>query len=526
MSAAMSLPEMKVRNTNPAHAPKLERGLLFALSEAVLLTHVLLSGRYGYFRDELYFLDCARHLDWGYVDMAPLMAVYARFALALGGSLHVLRTLAGIGGAAIVALTMLIAWRLGGNKFAQGLAGLCAAMVPVYLATGSLFTMNVYEICYWTACVYVIVRIIQTGNSRLWIWFGVIAGLGIMNKHSTLFFGFAVLVAVLLTPLRRELMKPWIWIGGAIAMAIFLPNVIWQVQHHFPTLEDLHNVKVTGKNVVLPPGAFVKQQIMMMHPILFPVWLAGLWYFLFGKGTRYRALGWIYLVLLATFILLHGKDYYLAPAYAMLLAGGALAIEGWLEMGSFTRGKIWPKAVVVAMILAMTLLTAPLVLPIFSPEEQLAYRQRLHIQDQKAEVHMESALPQIFADQFGWPELVGEVGRFYQSLPADVRENTAILAGNYGEAGAIDLFGPQYGLPTAISGHQNHYYWGLMGFHGDNFITIEYGPHYLGEICKSVEPVAFHSNPWGMGEENHEIYFCRGLKKPLAEIFEDQKHWN
>jgi hypothetical protein len=259
---------------------------------------------------------------------------------------------------------------------------------------------------------------------------------------------------------------------------------------------------------------------------LFPVWLAGLWHFLFGRGTKYRALGWIYLVLLATFIVLHGKDYYLAPAYAMLLAGGGLAIEGWFERGRFTRGKLWPKAAVVTVILVATLLTAPIVLPMLSPEGQLAYRERLHIQDQKAEVHMESKLPQMFADQFGWPELVAEVGKFYQSLPPVVRENTAILAGNYGEAGAIDLFGPQYGLPAAISGHQNHYYWGLMGFRGDNFITIEYGPHYLGEICKSVEPVTFHSDPWGMGEENHEIYFCRGLKKPLADIFEDQKHWN
>jgi len=504
----------------------LARGLLYGLPGIVLLTHVLLSGRYGYFRDELYFLDCARHLDWGYVDMAPMIALFARVALALGGSLHVLRTMAGLAGATIVALTILIAWRLGGGKFAQGLAGLCAAMAPAYLATASLFTMNVFEVCYWTACVYVVVRIVQTENSRLWIWFGVLAGLGLMNKHSTLFFGFAVLVGVLLTPLRRELMKPWIWVGGAIAVAIFLPNLIWQVRHHFPTLEDLHNVEVSGKNVVLPPGAFVKQQIMMVHPILFPVWLAGLWYFLFGKGTKYRALGWIYLVLLATFIVLHGKDYYLAPAYAMLFAGGALAIEGWLETSSWTRAKLWPKAAIAGAIFGLTVLVAPAVLPVLSPGDQLAYRQRLHIEDKKTEVHHEGPLPQMFGDQFGWPELVAEVGTFYQSLPVEVREKTAILAGNYGEAGAVDLFGAQYGLPTAISGHQNHYYWGLMGFNGDNFITIQYGPHYLGEICKAVGPVMFHSNPWGMAEENHEIYFCRGLKKPLAEIFEDQKHWN
>src|SRR5690242_5251036 len=187
---------------HPNVAP-LHLDLLFGISGAVLLTHILLSGRYGYFRDELYFLDCGRHLDWGYVDMAPMIALFARVALILGGSLHVLRTMAGIGGAIIVALTMLLAWRLGGSRFAQGFAGMCAALAPVYLATGSLFTMNVFEIGYWTACVYVIVRIIQTGNSRLWIWFGVLAGLGLMNKHSTLFFGFAVLVGVVLTPLRR-----------------------------------------------------------------------------------------------------------------------------------------------------------------------------------------------------------------------------------------------------------------------------------------------------------------------------------
>src|SRR5689334_10394876 len=168
MSTAILSSRTDAPRSRPHDAPELAKGQLFALSGAVLLTHILLSGRYGYFRDELYFLDCGRHLDWGYVDMAPMIALFARVALVLGGSLHVLRTMAGIGGAIIVALTMLLAWRLGGGRFAQGFAGMCAAMAPVYLATGSLFTMNVFEVCYWTACVYVIVRIIQTGNSRLW----------------------------------------------------------------------------------------------------------------------------------------------------------------------------------------------------------------------------------------------------------------------------------------------------------------------------------------------------------------------
>ena len=508
-----------------AETPSLALDLLFGMTAGVLLLHILLSGRYGYFRDELYFLDCGRHLAWGYVDMAPLIALVARFALLLGGSLQVVRTIAGIGGAGIVAITMLIAWRLGGGRFGQGLAGLTAALTPMYLATASLMTMNVFEICFWMAAVYVVIRIIQTGKSKLWVWFGVIAGLGLMNKHSTLFFGIAVLVGVVLTPQRKELAKPWIWIGGVIAVLIFLPNIIWQVQHHFPTLEDLHNVKTLGKNVVLGPGQFIVQQIMVMHPLFFPVWLSGLWFFLFGKGTRYRMLGWIYLTLLVIFIVLHGKDYYLAPAYPMLIAGGGVAIEDWLKRSSLTAGRLWPKAAIVTVITIAGALIAPAVLPLLSPENQLAYRRTMHIEDQKTEVNHVGLLPQMFGDQFGWPELVKQVADIYNSLPPEQRTQTGILTGNYGEAGAIDLFGPQYGLPRAMSGHQNFYYWGTHGFTGDSVITIQYGPRYLGKICSSVQEVAYHSSQWGMGEENHAIYLCH-LKQPLAQIWDDQKFWN
>jgi len=527
MNVTSSVPTAEMRSTNHNDgSPSLAVGWMAALSGGVLLLHLLLSGRYGYFRDELYFLDCGRRLAWGYVDMAPMIALFARIALLLGGSLHTLRAMAGLGGAGIVAVTMLIAWRLGGDRYAQALAGLCAAIVPEYLGTGSLFTMNVFEKWFWMGCVYVLIRIIQTGNSRLWIWFGVIAGLGIMNKHSTLFFGAAVAVAIVLTPLRRELLKPWVWIGGAIAMLIFLPNVIWQVQHHFPTLEDLHNVSTSGKNVVLGPVAFALEQVFMMHPITFPVWMAGLWFFFAGQGTRYRALGWIYVTLLVIMIVLHGKDYYLSPAYPMLLAGGAVAIEGWLSRSPATSGKLWPKAAIAAVIAVCGAIIAPLALPLLSPENYVAYEGFLHVKPSKTEVNHNGPLPQFLGDQFGWPELTAEVAGIYNALPPEEREQTAILTGNYGEAGAIDMFGPKYGLPTALSGHQNHYYWGTMGFTGSNLITLQYGPRYLGEICTSVEKVGDHHHPWGMAEENHAIYLCRGLKKPLAEIWEDQKNWN
>jgi len=501
-------------------------GLIAALAGTKLVIHLVLGGRYGYFRDELYFLDCGRHLDWGYVDHAPMIGLVARIALLLGASLHALRIFPAVAGALLIVLTMLIAWQLGGDRFAQGLAGLSVLVAPEYLAGNSILSMNCFEPLFWMGCVYVLIRIIQTGDSRRWIWFGVLAGLGLMNKHSTAFFGLAVVIGLLLTEERTEFLKPWIWVAGAIAFAIFSPNLIWQVRRNFPTLEDLHNVAVSGKNVVLGPGAFIKQQIMMMHPILFPVWLAGLGFFLLGRGARYRALGWIYLVLLVTFIVLHGKDYYLAPAYPMLLAGGAVAIDGWLDRGRVTRGKAWPKAAVAMVIAIAGAITAPLVLPLLPPEKYGAYERFLHIVPAKTEVNHDGPLPQEWGDQFGWQELVEQVAGFYNSLPMEERAKTAILTGNYGEAGAIDLFGPKYGLPTALSGHQTHYFWGTMGFMGDNLIATQYGPKHLHEMCNSVEAVGFHSHPWGMEEENQTIYFCRGLKQPLSQIWEDQKHWN
>ena len=251
------------------HAP-LATGLLIALSGTKLAIHLLLAGRYGYFRDELYFLDCARHPSWGYVDHAPLIALYSRIALLFGSSLFAVRAIPAIAGALLIALTMVIAWRLGAGRYAQALAGLTVLVSTECLAGYSILSMGAFEPLYWMGCIYVLIRIIQTGNSRLWLWFGVLAGIGLMNKHSTAFFGAAVVIGLLLSPQRKEFTKPWIWIGGLIALLIFSPNLIWQIHHHFPTLEDLHNVQTSGKNVVLPPLAFIRQQIMIMHPILFP----------------------------------------------------------------------------------------------------------------------------------------------------------------------------------------------------------------------------------------------------------------
>ena len=493
--------------------------MLVALCAAKLLLHVFTSVRhYGYFRDELYYLDLARHLDWGYVDCAPLVAVYAKIALLMGGSLAALRILPALAGAALVALTILITRELGGNRYAQFLAGLCILLCPAVLLFSSLMTMNAFEPLFWMGCILVIARFLRTGDSRLWIWFGVLAGLGIENKHSTLFFGFAVAVALLLTQHRREFAKPWIWIGFLIAMAIFLPNIIWQIRHHFPTIEDLENVRREGKNVVLGPLPFVKEQIVDLHPVLLLVWLPGLIWLL--RDRKWRVLGLIFVVFFVTMEVEHAKNYYLFPIYPMLFAAGAVVIELWLA-----NRAAWTRAAVVIIIVLTTLPLVPMFTWMLPPERLLAYQSAIGFKPAKQEVHHESLLMQPIADQFGWPELVRQVAGIYNSLSPDQRAQTGIWAGNYGEAGAINLFGPHYGLPTAYSRHQNHWYWGPPPVVYKNLIVIQWSEDDVKDNCTSYE--AFdHYDRWGMGEENGPIYLCRGVKFDIQKIWWHSHHWN
>ncbi len=504
----------------------LDAGLLVLLTGVKLLIHMLVSNRYGYFRDELYFLDCARHLDWGYVDHAPLVAIYAKISLLLGGSLPALRVLPAIAGAAMVALAMLITRQLGGKRFAQGLAGFCVIAAPIYLGMDGILTMNAFEPLFWMGCVYFMIRIVDTGNSRSWIWFGVLAGLGIQNKHSTLLFGFAVAISLLASPQRRELLKPGIWLGGFIALLIFLPNLIWQIQHGFPTFEDLRNVQSAGKNIVLSPLEFLGQQILLLHPLLFPVWLIGLASLVIGKLRRMRVLGWIYIVLLFTMIILKAKNYYLAPIYPMLFAAGAVVIENWLARQAFSRERLWPKAAITALAGIIAAITIPAMTPALSPAKLLAYQRFFGIAPPKTEAQHEGPLPQIFGDQFGWEQLVKKVADIYWSLPPEERERTGIFASNYGEAGAINLFGLAYDLPQAICAHQTYYFWGPPDFNGDTLIWLQWDRKDLELLCRSVEQAGEHFHSWGMAEENRPIYICRGLRIPLRELWPRLKHWN
>jgi hypothetical protein len=386
--------------------------------------------------------------------------------------------------------------------------------------------MNAFEPLFWMGCVYLMIRIIQSGNSRLWLWFGALAGLGLENKHSTVFFGFAVAVALMLTPLRKEFTKRWIWLGAVVALLLFLPNLLWQVANGFPTIELLSNVREIGKNVVLTPIDFVAQQALLVHPATLPIWLAGLVSLLIGRLARYRVLGWTFLVFFGVMMVLNAKNYYLSPIYPMLLAAGAVVVESRLAGWTLTRGRAWPRTAVMAYLVVSGAVIAPMALPILSPEGFVAYQEQLGFGPPKTEVAHLGPLPQFYGDRFGWPELVETVAEIYLSLPADERARTGIFASNYGEAGAINLFGPGHGLPPAICAHQNHSLWGPPDFDGDTLIWLQWPRESLEQICGTVEQAGEHFHPWGMAEENRPIHICRDLVAPLPELWPDLTHWN
>jgi hypothetical protein len=231
-------------------------------------------------------------------------------------------------------------------------------------------------------------------------------------------------------------------------------------------------------------------------------------------------------LLFTVMLVLHGKDYYVAPIYPMLFAGGAVAWEHVLAKWCAPRLRAWAQVALLALVAVTGAALVPLAVPLFSPEDYVAYSRKLNPPLAKQEVHHESPLPQIFSDQFGWPELVQKVAQIYNSLSPEERSKAAILAGNYGEAGAIDLLGAKYGLPAAISGHQTYFFWGPRDYKGEVVIALQRSRKDLEEAFASVEDAGSHYHKWGMAEENCPIYLCRGLKRPLAEVWPRVKHWN
>jgi 4-amino-4-deoxy-L-arabinose transferase-like glycosyltransferase len=495
--------------------------LLAAIAVAL---QIATNGRYGYFRDELYYLALSHHLAWGYVDLAP-MAPFVLFLsrTLLGTSLHAIRLLPALAIGAEVLLTGLIARELGGKRFAIFISCLAVAVSPVIIGNATRFSMNPFEPLFWMGAVYFLLRSIDCNRPQLLLWVGVLLGLGLENKHSTAFFLIALLAGLLATSERRLFRGKWLWIAAAIIVALCLPNLIWQAQHGFATWVDLSNVKKFHKNVELPPLPFLKQQMMMLLPLNFLICIIGVGYLLFhGEGKRYRALGVTYLVFLAIMMALHGKDYYLAPIYPMLFAAGGVCLQSFIALRPRLR---WAK-VALPVLVALGVVAVPVVVPVLPPAKISPYLQALGVGDSRTENSMTSDIPQYFADEFGWPEMVSQVAAVYNALPAQERAQTGILAGNYGSAGAIDFFGPRYGLPPSISAHQNYYYWGFRQYTGENLILLNWNLDDARFWCKDVEAGPTIDEPYSMGWEHYTVLLCHGLKQPLADAWPHFKVWN
>ncbi len=501
--------------------------IVWYIAGSVLLLHLLTASRYGYFGDEMYHMACGEHLAWGYVDQPPLIAVFAWLTRHLfGTSVFAIRIFPALSGLVLVWLTGRITRELGGGHFAQALAALCTACAGVYLILHHLFTMNAWEPLLWMGCAYLVIRIVKTGNQKLWLWFGVLAGIGLENKYSMGVFGFAVVLGLLLTRERKAFVSKWIWIAGAIAFLIFLPNLIWNVQHHFPFLELMRNIRASGRDLAFTPLGYIRAQVFLMTPITFPVWVLGaLYFFLWREGKPFRVLGWTFVGVLTVFIVLHGKDYYAAPVYPIVLAGGAIVLERFS-----TRRKMgWIKPTAVALILLGTLVFLPLDVPVLSPEAFLRYQAKFPFKLQPDEKSMlAEPMPHYYSWNFGWEEMVRAVAKAYNTVPPAERADTAIFANNFADAGAIDLIGPKYGLPKAISGHQSYWLWGPRHYSGQTVIVLGDTPEDASRWFNEVTVIAELYNPYAPPWENRPVLLCRGPKRfhSLAEAWPQVKNWD
>ena len=501
-----------------------------ALAGAAFVAHLLVAGNYGYFRDELYYIACSDHLDWGYVDHPPLSILILKATrLIAGDSLYAIRFPAALAAALTVILTALIARRLGGGRFAQALAALAVALSPVVLGFGSLYSMNAFDLLFWALGAYVLVLILTGGSPRLWLLYGLIAGLGVMNKYSMLFFGAGTAGALLLTPRRRDLLQPWIWLGAIVAAVIVLPHVLWEIRRGWPTLEFIRNA-TEMKNAPLSIGGFLREQPLLTGLGQLLLSVAGIAWFARARGNAsLRALAWMFPIVTAVLIAGNSKPYYLSPIYFPFMAAGAVAIEA-----ASSDALRWARPVVTAAVALFSLVELPFVVPILPVDQFIRYQQALGVKPTGGERDEMGDLPQVYADMFGWQEMVAQVADVYARLTPDERQHTVIYVRNYGEAAALDFFGRRYGLPKATCAHNNYWYWGpgdpdmrvAIVFGGrstleDNLADLK-GPGRFDDVTLAATTKCEHCRP---SENRRMIFVCRGPHFTFQEIWPHERHF-
>jgi hypothetical protein len=497
--------------------------LVFFLAVVSLGLHFIGRNRYGFFRDELYYIACGNHLAFGYVDQPPLIALVARLSsLAFGTALSGFRFFPAVAGACLVLLTGWMTRELGGGRFAQVLASLAVLLAPIYLAFGSFLSMNAFEPLFWMTCACLLVCILKGGDERLWLLFGAVAGIGLQNKHTMLMFGFAIVIGMILARDWKYMRTKWFWIGGILALVIFLPNLFWEAQHNWPQIEVVRNAQ-TLKNTPVGVVRFLGEQFLLLNPIALPLIAAGLAWLLFSKeGKRFRSLGWAFLVVIAVVMTLHGKTYYPMPFYPILLAAGGAGF-GTLLLES----KKWLRLGYPAMLVISGLVMLPFGVPILPLETLLRYQNVISLENVvQAERDSGGELHQLYADMLGWESMTGTIAHVYHQLPPSDQTQCAILAGNYGEAATIDLIGAKYGLPHAISGHNNYYFWGTNGHTGEVVILFGQNAESIKTMFNEVEQVATISDAHAVAaEKNLPVYICRRPKAPLVELWPSLRYF-
>jgi hypothetical protein len=499
--------------------------VIWVLAALKLLFHIYFNNRYGYFRDEFDYMACGDHLAWGYVDQPPLIPFLIHLCRALlGDSLRSIRFIPALASSFLVVQTGMVARELGGMGFAVLLSAVATLIAPQYLSNGSLLGTNCLEPLLWTGCAYCLILAVKRGAAHYWLGFGVIAGLGLEEKYSIGLFVFALMLGLLLAGQWRVFLSRWLWWGALAGFLIFLPNLLWNIHYDWPFRQLMHNIRAEGRDVVLPAGRYFLEQLLLLNPVTAPIWLAGLLALLVWPPLkRYRALGWSYVVCYSVFFALHGKNYYLAPIYPMLLAAGAVFLENALG----ERSRAWLKPAYLACLLVAGIYLLPITVPVLSPDWFIRYMQHLPFKLPVMEhSHARAALPQWYADQFGWDEIVRETALAWNQLRLEERADCGIFAQDYGQAGALDFFGRRYGLPASLSGHQTWFLWGPRQYSGDCLIVLDDSRQNLERLWKQVDYVGRSADNAYALEKNIAVYICRRRKfSSLRQLWPTLKHW-
>lgn len=426
--------------------------LLVALAGVSFVAHMLVADNYGYFRDELYYVADGRHLQAGYVDQPLLMGWLAALVrVTVGDGLVAIHVVPALACALLVVVTGLMARELGGGGVAQLVAGAAALFAVDFMATGSIFSMDVLDQLWWALASLIVAKLLRRDAPRMWLLVGLVAAIALLTKLTVLFFGLGPALALLVTPERRHLGTPWPWLAATIAALGLAPYLVWNAANGWPTWEFYRHYRGVG----MSPLDFWAAQLGQMNPIAAPLAGAGLVSYFRATGARFRLLGWAFVFVSLVLTLLGTKPHFLAPAYPILFAAGAVVYERWAPRPRLA----WLRPAYVAALALAGALLAPAVMPILPPATT---------------VRVYGPLTQPLADRLGWDSLARTVEQVAAALPPAQRAQACVLASNYGEAGALQLLGRPGRMPHVISGHNNYYLWGPGACTGGVLIVVGY----------------------------------------------------